>query len=692
MEQPIVLYRNTTPSISLFEWKTDFASNSEFSKGELALINDSENEAYKMLCTFQLESEHTDGKVCFRVPANGKVAIIKAWEDRYLLVYIPLDLTDFFIDIETKQPRIFGNSIILDCKPSIDLKDTDLKEIITNIFFTAMCSFPIMEITIIKNDYPIEIISKKEIDEILLPNIKIDSEEGKTKIWNFAKNKANANFSMLLESGIMLPVKKHTFIPLFEYDKEYKNKIRLGIADIPYDGTKYNLYETTEEWKWVFFDTCTLLEKLKFSPPLQFENVSKPVTAWYPLNPTKLNDRRIFKISSFLADDPSKINLVLINPPVDVSINTYPISPTVMFIDDDSSLNLESFSYGEWRRKDYSVLPKREDENLVKIDDTLEKIRRINVNPNRNYKYIDIGQNDSKIRICQVNQMLLVIQRKISENRNVFGLPPQGNINLFGKTKKEFNTLSINNILNVISSTNNDLDTLKHIQTSLDLFKRTTLSYYTGHLPYILALSTRESGVKNLYSTKNDLINTAGKDTHPGGVSGLDYIYDHHKYFTEADINIIRVTSGFKPTRGNRRPAIIQAKHLLFAFFIQTSYDLSKVHDGIRDVLLDLQSIYSPDALYNETSVEAKRVWLAIKFAGVGYFKAYLKNIIANQIEKKESINLNVILSLHCEEEVSINNKLNKVERKNMRGYRSRIWIARATSLCAKVIEEHIDM
>jgi Domain of unknown function (DUF4157)/Putative peptidoglycan binding domain len=165
-------------------------------------------------------------------------------------------------------------------------------------------------------------------------------------------------------------------------------------------------------------------------------------------------------------------------------------------------------------------------------------------------------------------------------------------------------------------------------------------------LPFVLALGSRESGVRSLFSSSTERINTAGRDTHPEGRSGMDYFYRQHRAFTDRGQDIDRVETGLRPGRQDREPALIERRRLLLAFLIKTAQDELSLRRLAAGVLADLQTPVTADQLFAGLSIDALRTWKALTFAGVGYTQNALRAVLGGQLAAGDALSLEAVLTL----------------------------------------------
>ncbi|WP_394750117.1 hypothetical protein [Spongiimicrobium salis] len=119
---------------------------------------------------------------------------------------------------------------------------------------------------------------------------------------------------------------------------------------------------------------------------------------------------------------------------------------------------------------------------------------------------------------------------------------------------------------------------LQHIQSTMRLFENDNgtahLSRDEIDMPLILAIATRESGLRLPLARGERRLVSAGRDAHSRGESGLDFLYDHRNHFPSAiQSEIIRV-KGNSAVQGhlireNTNPAYIKEKHMLASFIVE---------------------------------------------------------------------------------------------------------------------------
>ncbi len=191
------------------------------------------------------------------------------------------------------------------------------------------------------------------------------------------------------------------------------------------------------------------------------------------------------------------------------------------------------------------------------------------------------------------------------------------------------------------------------IQENLDILGSTEdrFSEVETDLPFIISLGVRESGIGRLLRDSRRLINTAGRDTHPEGRSGMDFFFDKSRAFTSRGERISSVTTGFKPGREDRTPALIENRRLLLAFMVKTAADESTLRRYVEEELENLlgdegRAATTAQQLFNDLSIDALRAWKALMFAGVGYGQDAVRAVLRGQQAANQSFSLEDILTI----------------------------------------------
>lgn len=158
-------------------------------------------------------------------------------------------------------------------------------------------------------------------------------------------------------------------------------------------------------------------------------------------------------------------------------------------------------------------------------------------------------------------------------------------------------------------------------------------------IPLLLVIAAREGGPNIVFSNRNNRIISAGRDTHPNGVSGLDYLNNAKHLFPDSIRNQIRlVSTGLKEGRENRRPASLPEKYLLAGIAVWIEYMEDRVFYWFRQTFPD-----NVDSLIGELSSDAKRAWISLGFAGTGYARRAMVQL--KELHINENTLLNRILT-----------------------------------------------
>lgn len=272
------------------------------------------------------------------------------------------------------------------------------------------------------------------------------------------------------------------------------------------------------------------------------------------------------------------------------------------------------------------------------------------------------GQVDSPTR-RQLSREVLAEARYLGSIDSEFTSVIEGSLGAFGLEQNDFGidergrfhgSRSLNpEIIRDIRQTLATGRTQELIQENIELLQSVedTYSAVNLDLPFIIALGVRESGVRTLFSRSRTLINTAGKDTHPAGRSGIDYFYKHKRAFTSRKQKISPVTTGFRPGREDREPALIENRRLLLAFMVKTAADEQALRRFVVNELESLlgspvQASSTAEQLFNDLSIDALRSWKALMFAGVGYGQSAIQAVLRAQHSTSEPFSLEAILTL----------------------------------------------
>jgi len=225
---------------------------------------------------------------------------------------------------------------------------------------------------------------------------------------------------------------------------------------------------------------------------------------------------------------------------------------------------------------------------------------------------------------------------------------------LFEASKKIFSdsTLSferdINWIRGVIALINEDLDEIiKHLRFTRNLFecpKGKTVRIDEIDWPLVLIIAGREASDKMVLkrtSRPDELVITAGKDTHPQGVAGFDYLYQD-KYLNLFPIEVRNtlkpVEKGIKKGREDRKPALIPVKFLLAGAVVNIVFSERIFVEAVRAAFKE-----NSDKLLSGLSLSAKRYWIALSFSRSGWMRGFVLRY-SKEFDKNKIIDLNYIL------------------------------------------------
>jgi RHS repeat-associated protein len=168
----------------------------------------------------------------------------------------------------------------------------------------------------------------------------------------------------------------------------------------------------------------------------------------------------------------------------------------------------------------------------------------------------------------------------------------------------------------------------RHIEYTLNLFpeKRTGNEIIRSDIDLSLSLviAPREGGIPGVFpddSDENDRVISAGRDTHPGGVSGMDFLYNSINLFPESireDITL--VSHGYIAGREHRRAARLTRKNLLAAIIVT-------LEAGERSFVRSVSRLWGDEGEMQllTLSEDARRTWIALGFAGAGYVNRAIK-------------------------------------------------------------------
>ena len=167
-------------------------------------------------------------------------------------------------------------------------------------------------------------------------------------------------------------------------------------------------------------------------------------------------------------------------------------------------------------------------------------------------------------------------------------------------------------------------EVITHIQNTLSLFDRETGSAHQSRdqvdMALVLAIATRESGVRLPLSRSTRRIVSAGRDAHTRGESGLDFLYDRRSAFPQSLRDQVIRVEGNPDVPGTFRrdthPAYIREQDVLASFIIE-------IKARKQFFLRQFERVFSDEggfteeqraALIANMSNEANRAWIQAAF------------------------------------------------------------------------------
>ncbi|MDZ7661065.1 hypothetical protein [Thiohalophilus sp.] len=195
-------------------------------------------------------------------------------------------------------------------------------------------------------------------------------------------------------------------------------------------------------------------------------------------------------------------------------------------------------------------------------------------------------------------------------------------------------------------------DARRHIEDTMEMFERELgieagdgegerfgADLNTDELPIdtalVLAKGARESGVADLLSTSDRVIVSSGREVHPEGESGLDYLFNHRDDFPPSAQDDIRPVPREELTeRGRARasppaPARLPLKYLLAAFIVETRRAEQGFVQKLREEM-DGRSTAELRRALNNMSDGARRAWSQLHFGLPGAVRNVLREIAAS--------------------------------------------------------------
>lgn len=261
-----------------------------------------------------------------------------------------------------------------------------------------------------------------------------------------------------------------------------------------------------------------------------------------------------------------------------------------------------------------------------------------------------LGKRSGEQTDSDASRLLSQIRDRISEKRDAWGIGLEVEASIIrrlwpNRTSNRLRSLAPRNVSKAVRLAQ---ESVNHILASMRLIEKTSLRDLVGasDMNFALALGTREGG-KTLLRRDHEVVVTAGRDTHPHGVGGLDFLYNKARFFHEAGIRISKVPpSELKEGRKSRKPARIEARYLLFANMVEISSREKVLRDSqIPRQVKALGIAASPRELYRSLSKDANRAWRALSYSGAGYVTSTVAFILRSQAHAGRAFDLNAILT-----------------------------------------------
>ncbi|MCW5516882.1 hypothetical protein [Muriicola sp. Z0-33] len=205
----------------------------------------------------------------------------------------------------------------------------------------------------------------------------------------------------------------------------------------------------------------------------------------------------------------------------------------------------------------------------------------------------------------------------------------------------------------------------EHIRTTLDLFENETGDTQRSRdeidLPLVLAIASRESGVRLPLARGERRVVTAGRDAHTRGESGLDWLYDRRSDFPSSIRSEILPVEGNSGIPGHFRrechPAYVKEKHMLTSFIVEVAGRRQSFINRFNRAFADRHGFTEEqrNALVENLSSSANRAWIQAAFGSrsVDILHAVRRFIRAEMragtdfttIARNNEINLNAIVT-----------------------------------------------
>jgi hypothetical protein len=318
---------------SAFAWQRDDVSVDP----GVVLLSLDQNNAYKMLeeYEFSFTSSAEQLCICFQAPTDGRLTVVRRWEDKYLMVFMPYSYYEGWLFSSSSTPgfrRLHGNAWIFG-KYSVRTDDESpaWNEVGTGLLFRDILVSWLMstdptEIYVMLGATTTPAVTNEDIVRI---REAVDPDK-LTIAWEIARTFVTSHAAQLFEpdSSIWLPIKEGSIVPILDIDNVlirersiYPN-LKLGVVDIPNGAAGPALNS-----KWTYFDSSAVLHNLResFEPPLNLTPVSSDshINAWYPIESTEDVNNRVLQIELG--------HFRLINPLQTIDPALEKISSTVLF-------------------------------------------------------------------------------------------------------------------------------------------------------------------------------------------------------------------------------------------------------------------------------------------------------------------------------------------------------------------------
>ncbi|MEM8808279.1 MAG: hypothetical protein AAGF01_19845 [Cyanobacteria bacterium P01_G01_bin.38] len=201
----------------------------------------------------------------------------------------------------------------------------------------------------------------------------------------------------------------------------------------------------------------------------------------------------------------------------------------------------------------------------------------------------------------------------------------------------------IRGVISLVDENSNGV--IKHLRYTRDLFecpKDNTVKVDEIDWPLVIIIAGREAADKNILtqtSRPNKPVITAGRDTHPDGVAGFDYLYNFLNLFPDEIRRTVHpVKKGFKEGREDRKPACIPKKYLLAGAIVNIVHSERIFEKEVRKHFEE-----NADKLLSDLSIDARRYWVAISFGRSGWMRTFVRRY-KTKFDQKKITGLNAIL------------------------------------------------